>query len=251
MVLTRVRPGYQVLSAIFHIAKRPAKVAGEPGDAQFLRMQHTFIAKAAADIGGNYAHLCVVDAQHLGKPGADHMRHLGRGKNHQLVGPLIPVGEDRLALKRIHHLARKLITALDHHRCRSLLLLEIDIGRKRDKQVVIPVLVHTCGGVARLERVCKDRQFLQVKRDFFTQIFGQGAAAGDAHRNGLSDESYLAKGKRGLSRGLIAGEGGVGNDVGGANHVLAYEDGILVAGGLVDGADACMCEGTAQECHFA
>ena len=79
------------------------------------------------------------------------------------------------------------------------------------------------------------------------EVFGEGAAAGDAGGDGFADMAQLAGRERRLHRGAEAGEGGVGADgrdlgqVGGREHVR------LVARRLAQGGEAGMGDRAAEE----
>src|ERR1700728_4929713 len=113
MMLLAVGPRDEVLSAVFYVAEWTLEGQCEPGDANFLRLQHAFVAEAAADIGRDDADASFLDPDALGQSDTDNVRHLCRGVNHELVGLKNPIGDNRLAFERYHRLPRHRYLALD------------------------------------------------------------------------------------------------------------------------------------------
>ena len=111
-----VGAGNQMLATILDPAERRSELPSEPGDAQLFRLQHAFVAEAAAHVGRDHAHAALRDPEMLGDRGADHVRHLRRGMDHELVAARLPVRQHGLAFERVHRLPRHAVAAPHHDR---------------------------------------------------------------------------------------------------------------------------------------
>ena len=149
VMLARIGARHEVLAPVLDIAERPAEFEREPGDAQFFRLQHAFVAEAAAHVGRDHAHLPLFDAEKLRKAGANDVRHLGRGVDHELVAAVVPVGQHRLAFHRHHGLARERDLARDHDRRVLALGRKAAVVVEREEAVVVPFLVDPHAASAR------------------------------------------------------------------------------------------------------
>ncbi len=100
MMLPGIGAGDEMLAPILYPAHGMPPRQGEPGDADLLRLENAFVAEPAADIGRDDAQLPLLDAEAIGKAGADEMWHLGRGDDDELVVPVVPIGKHALAFER-------------------------------------------------------------------------------------------------------------------------------------------------------
>src|SRR2546427_9051235 len=100
MMLPGIGAGDEMLAPIPDPAHGMSQRPGEPRDADLLRLQNAFVAEAAADIGRDDAQLPLLDAETVGKPVADEMRHLCRSDDDKLIMPVVPVGKHALTFER-------------------------------------------------------------------------------------------------------------------------------------------------------
>ena len=131
-----------MLAPILDPAKRRLEFQREPRDAQLFGLQHAFVAEGAAHVGRDDAHAALRDPEMLGDRGPDHVRHLRRGIDHELVGARVPVRQHGLAFERVHHLARQAVAAPHHDRRGGGDLGDALVERRLQKQIVLPCFVQ-------------------------------------------------------------------------------------------------------------
>ncbi len=191
VVLARVGGGDQMLAAILDPAHRAVEMARQPAEADLLGLQQALPAEAAADVGRDHADALLRDAQALRQAVAHDVRHLGRGGEHELVEPVVPLGDCSFSLQGRHALARHAEGALDHHGRRCHRGVELaDHRRGLEEDVVGPVLVDERRTRAdRRAHVGVDGQCVEPDADRRRDVLGGGARVGDAHRDRLADEA--------------------------------------------------------------
>jgi hypothetical protein len=130
MVLAAVRAGGEVLAPILDPAQRMAELQRRPGESDFLAQQNALVAEAAADIGRDDADAPLLDAEALGKTGANDVRLLGRADENEVIEAAVASGDDAAAFQRAHDLARG--PQFAHDRLRRLGLdrskRDVDVG---------------------------------------------------------------------------------------------------------------------------
>lgn len=123
------------------------------------------------------------------------MRHLGRGVNDELPGPIVPERKDTLAFQRMHGLACARDVEVDDDRCRCCDRIDATVERRFEKEIVAPTVVQLHRvGLAPAVAGDDSRQFVIVDLDEFRQILSRRAIFAHAHGDGLADESYLFPG---------------------------------------------------------
>ncbi len=196
VMLATIGAGNQMLAAILDPAERPPEFQREPGDAELLGLQHALVAETAADIRRDDADAALRDAEVLGERGADHVRHLRRGIDHELAGPLLPVRQRGLAFDGVHGLPRHTIFAAHHDRRGRGHRGDALVERGLQEQVVLPRLMHERRRrFARRPRIDLGRQHVEVELGPAREVLGVGTGRGHAHRHRLADEAHLAMGK--------------------------------------------------------
>ena len=239
-----------MLAAILDPTERLSELEREPRDAELLRLQHAFVAEAAAHVGRDHAHAALRDPEMLGERGADHVRHLRRGMHHELAGALVPVRHHRLALERIHHLPRRAILAPHHHRRGRGNLRDSLVERGLQEQIVLPLLVHQGGWrIARRNRIDDGRKLIEVELYASGKVFRLRACCRDAHGDGLADEADLVLRQRRIIGRLEAGQSELRLHRADSD-VRAHEHRRFGPRRLADGADTGVRQGAAQECHL-
>ena len=249
VMLAGIGPGRQMLAPVLDPAISTFMRHGEPGDRHLLRLQQAFIAEAATDIGWADADARLVEAQALRQAGADQMRHLGRGDDNQLVGLEIPVGDEALALHRMHALPGGPVFPHHLHRrgLRHLLDAAVEIGDKAE--IVAPFLMHQ-RGVLRLALLAfgNRRQLVEIDGDQLRQVLRLGPAGGDAQRDALTDIAHLLMRQRIIGGQFVARQAGPGDDRGDRRrHIGPEEHLILPPLRLGEAADMGMRHRAAQE----
>ena len=74
-----------MLAPVLDPADGMAAAKREPAEADFLGKQNALVAEAAADVGRDDADAAFLQAEAFGEAGANDMRHLARGMEHELV----------------------------------------------------------------------------------------------------------------------------------------------------------------------
>jgi hypothetical protein len=246
-MFTAVGAGNQMLAAILDPTERRSELPSEPGDAQLFRLQHAFVAEAAADVGRDHAHAALRDPEMLGDRGADHVRHLRRGMDHELVAARLPVRQHGLAFERVHRLPRHAVAAPHHDRRGQCDVGDALVERRLQKQVVLPGGVHQRGRrVTPRNRVDDGGQRFEVELHAPDKVLALGAGCGHAHRDRFTDEAHFAARQRRILGRLEAGQAELGLDRSNI-EVLGDEDRRLRPRRLADGTDAGVGERAAQE----
>ena len=236
-----------MLAPVLDPAKRRFECQRQPGDAQLFGLQHAFVAEGAAHVGRDDAHAALRDPEMLGDRGPDHVRHLRRGIDHELVGARVPVRQHGLAFERVHHLARQAVAAPHHDRRGGGDLGDALVERRLQKQIVLPRFVHERGRcVASRDRIDDGGERLELELYPAGQILALGTRRGHAHRDGFADEAHLPARQRRILGGLEAGQAELGLDRADI-EVFGDEDRRLRALRLADGQDAGVGERAAQE----
>ena len=204
MVLAAVRARDQMLAAILDPAHRMAAAQGEPCERHLLGQQDALVAEAAAHVGGDDAHLAMIEAQAFRKPGAHDVRHLAGGIEGELFEPGIPPGDHAAALDRRHGLARGANFARHLDR-RVQRLGDVDFDRSFEKDIVAPMFVHQrAARRARRQHVVHGRQLVEIERDGTGDVLGLRARRRHAHGDQLADMANLVGCERRLFRDLEA-----------------------------------------------
>ena len=173
---------HQMLAAILDPAHRMIELERQRGDHHLLRREPRLDAEAAADIGRDDADAPLLDAECLGKAEAERVRHLGRAVDHELVEPMVAIGQNRAALERHAGLAVHAIVAPHHDR--GLARGRVDVAALHhplDVEIVAPMLVQQAGrAVHRGGGIDDRRQHLVFDGHGSGDVFGFGAGGGDA-----------------------------------------------------------------------
>ena len=238
----------QALAPVLDPADRVAQMAREVAGDDFLRHQHALIAEPAADIGRHHADRFLRQAEAFREAGADDMRHLRRGMEHDLLQPAVPFGDQPAALDRRHMLAgRAQAAAYDDRRAVADGVLA-DIGAAFEEDIVAPMVVQQRRARrAPGQHVADGREFLVTDFDQLRQILRRRAGGGDADGDRLADMAHAVGGEDGLGGGFEAGQGGDGGDRLHDGQIGRGEHGVLEPGGFADGVDAGMAERAADE----
>ena len=250
MMLAAIGVGGQVLTAILEPAHRMAAAKREPAEADFLGEQDSLVAKAAADVGRDDPDAAFLQAEAFGEAGANDMRHLACGMEHELVGAMVEHGDRAAPLDRRHALAPGRDRARDLDR-RIEGRGDAGVDESLEEDVVAPVLVHERGArLARRPHVADGRQLLEVQSHARRDILSFSARWGDAHGDELADMPDLAGRQRRLLGDLEAGQ---------SRHRPDRSDGVQVRGGEhpapngfgdVDAANSGVGERAADEGHI-
>jgi hypothetical protein len=180
------------------------------------------------------------------------MRNLRRGVDDQLVGPVIPVGDDGLAFKRHHRLPRHGHFALDHDGGIARMLLEAVVVVERQEEIVVPILVHArIGRAACRMRVDQRRKLVEIELDLFGEILGGGARRRDGHGDKLADKAHLALRQRVLHRRFVARHRARRRYRIDAGQIGSDEHRGFAVRRLGDAAQDGVRHGAAQESHLA
>ena len=238
-----------MLALVLDPAHGMAQLAPERGDHQLLGIKDVLDAEAAADIGGDDMHLALFHGQELRHPRPDLMRKLARIVNRQLVEPVIPEGEDGAPFHRHADLAVHAVFALHHDRRRFARRLDVaEIDRFLDEEIVAPFLVEERrAGCHRRQHVGDRRQLVIGDLDPLDEILRLVAGRGDAHRDGLADESDFAAGEAGQHRRLEAGDVRHRADRQDTGEIRGDEDAVADARRNFDRLQPRMRHGAAQE----
>ena len=102
-------------------------------------------------------------------------------------------------------------------------------------------------GIARARHLDHRRQFVEVERHHFGDIFGFGARLGDTGRQRLADMAHLLARQHRLYRAAKSRQTGIGTDALHAVEIGHDEDFVLVALWLDDAAHQRMRRRTAHE----
>ena len=248
MMLAGIGAGGEVLAPVLDPAQRPAGAHRRPRDRDLLGLEHALVAEAAAHVGGDHAHVRLVEPQELREPGADEMRHLGGCVHHELSLALVVAGEHRLAFHRHHALAGGAVLALDDDRGAHPDRLDVAVDRGCQEEIVVPLVVHSgCAGPARGEAVGDRGQRFEVELHRLGDVLGLGPGRGDAERHALAGEAHLAAGERRIVGRLVRGQARLGADRAHAFHVPGGEHPARVPLGDGDGSDTGMGEGASHE----
>ena len=193
-----MRPGQQVLVAILDPAHRVIEFERQRGEDDFLRVEPGLGAEPAADIGRNDAKPVLVDTESFGNRDANGMRRLGRAVDHDLVEPVIAVGQHGAAFHRRPRLPVHPVFALDDDLRIARRRLDVAAGDGAlDEEVVAPMLMdERAAGVERCRCVDHCVEHLEVDDDAGGDVFRLGAGRRDAGGDRLADIAHLVGGER-------------------------------------------------------
>ena len=251
VVLPGVCPRHQMFAAIFSPADRPPGFQGHPGHRYLFRLQHAFVAKAAADIGGDHPDLALIHSQAFRQTGTDQMWNLGRSVDDQLPGLFIPMCQSALALHRIHALPGSVVFALDHNGGPVADAVDVAVEFGGEEQVVAPVFMQKCRtGFARFQCIDNRRQRLKIDLDHLGDVLGLGARGGDADGNAFADKAHLVLCQRVLVGGVVSRQGGQRPDGGDIGQIGGREHPAGKLRRFGDALDTAVRDGTAHECGF-
>jgi hypothetical protein len=129
--------------------------------------------------------------------------------------------------------------------------LEVHVGRRRQKQVVAPMLVHErrTRPPAR-QHVVNGGQGLEIGVDLGGKVFSLGTRGRNAHGDQLADVADFAGGENGLNGRLEPGQRGVGPDRRDAVQILSDEDAVADGRRNLDRLDARVRQGASQKRHL-
>ena len=100
MMVAGMRRGQQMLVAVLDPAHRVVEFQRQRGEDDLLRIEPRLGAEAAADIGRDDPDAALVDPENLADRDAHRVRRLGRGVDHDLVEPVVAIGQHAAALHR-------------------------------------------------------------------------------------------------------------------------------------------------------
>ena len=213
MVFAAVGVGGKLLVPVLDPADRAVEADGEGGADEFFGQQDALVAEAAADVGRDDADLALVEAEAFGEAGLGDVRHLGGGGDDQLLEPGVPFGQHAAAFEGGHALPGRAQAAGDAGGGDGVEAGEVVVAGGFEEGVVGPVFVDAGGaGCAGAQHVGDGGERVVVEFALAGEVFGEGAAAGDAGGDGFADVAQLAGRERRLHRrgGSRAGRSGRG-----------------------------------------
>ena len=135
------------------------------------------------------------------------MRRLRRGVDHDLVEPIVAIGEHAAAFERRARLPphAEFAGRRDIGRARR----GIDVAALQDMldiEIVAPLLMHRVTAAAHVARRVDHRfQYLEIDRDGIGEVFRLAARGRDAGGDRLADIAHLVGGERRPGRRFGAG----------------------------------------------
>ena len=248
-VLARMRRCNQMLAAILDPAQRLSELQRQRGDRDLLRIEVVLDPETAADIGRDHPQLRFGQSDRLRQHGANDVRKLGGAVDDELVEPALVMREHAAAFERHAGVPLHAQAFVNGHRRAGADGLQVaGLDPRLRKDVVGPVVMDgSRAGGERDVDIPDRRQFLEVDGAGLRDVFRLGARGCDADADEIADEADFVGSKRGIFRIFESGRGShrddrfCERDVGGEEHAAA------VARRYLDGADAPVCDGAAQE----
>src|SRR3954452_9864783 len=93
MVVAGVRRRQEMLVAVLEPAHREIEFKRQRGEDDLLRIEPRLRAETAADIRGDDAYAALLQPEDLAERLPHRVRRLGRGVDHDLVEPVVAIGE--------------------------------------------------------------------------------------------------------------------------------------------------------------
>ena len=166
MVVAGMRGGLEMLGAVLDPAHRMVELQRECRQDDLLGVEPRLRPEPAADIGRDDPDGALVDAEDLAKGDPHGMRGLGRGIDHDLVQPMVAIGEHRTPFERRARLPVHAVAARHRDLGRACSRLDVaTFDRPLEVEIVAPLLVDEGGAAAHLARgVDHRRQHLEIDR---------------------------------------------------------------------------------------
>ena len=112
-VIAAVERGREILAAVLDPRDRAAQMSGRPDRHDVFRHERHLLAERAAHVRRHHAQIRLREAEHVGKPGAQHVRHLHRGGERHPTGGRIEGGVRATRFQRQRALAPRADLDLD------------------------------------------------------------------------------------------------------------------------------------------
>ena len=251
VMLAAVGVGGELLSAVLDPPHRMVSVHRDPSEHDLLGEQDTLVAESAADVGDDDAHLILIEPETLRESGADDVRHLARGMEHEHPEPPVPVREHPAALDRRHALARGAKRAGDGYRGLASDSGQVAIDHRLEKHVVAPLRMQQRRiRSTRVEHVGDGGELFEVERHAARQILRRGPRFSHAGGDQLAGVADAAGGEHRLLGDLEARQAGARDDGLHSSEIGGGEDSLpLGTRGLGHAAHPCVRERAAHERH--
>ena len=105
----------KMLAAVFDPAHRMVDFERQRRDHRLFGRQPRLRAEAAADVGRDHPDAAFLEIEHLGQSQPDDVRDLRRAVDHELIEPMVAIGEHRASLERHRDLpVHPVVAAHDH-----------------------------------------------------------------------------------------------------------------------------------------
>ena len=205
-VIAAVERGREVLAAVLDPRHCAAQMARRPDRHDVFRHERHLLAERAAHVRRHHAQIRLRHAEHVGEPGAQHVRHLHRGGERHPAGGRIEGGVRAARLQRQRALAARADLDLD------------DLGgtgERRGRAGVDPAFDQDVAGGLRMHerrargerRVDIDHGILglEVDHHLLRQILGLRGRGGDHRRDRLADVADPIRREDGLLDGDVVG----------------------------------------------
>ncbi len=207
VMVAGMRRGQQMLAAVLDPAHRVIELERQCRQDDLFRVEPGLGPEPAADIGSDDADAALLDVEDLGQCDAHGMRRLGRGVDHDLVEPIVAIGEHAAAFERRARLPLHAKFAGHRHIGRARRGIDVAaLQRVLDVEVVAPLLVHRVAAAAHVARRVDHRvQYLEIDRDGIGEVFRLAARRRNAGGDRLADIAHLVGGERRPGRRFGAG----------------------------------------------
>ena len=180
--------------AILDPAHRMIEFERERGEDDLFRIEPRLRAEAAADIGRDDADAAQLDAENFADRDAHRVRRLGRGVDHDLVEPVVAIGEDAAAFHRRAGLPVHAVFAGHGDRRPRARRLRCRRPRSSAPEQVVAEATRARGAglpPRSRARIHHRVERLVVDRDGGGEVLGFGAGRRDAGGDRLADIAHL------------------------------------------------------------
>ncbi len=202
MMIASVSAGQQMFVALLNPAHRVIELKRQRREYDFLGIEPGFWSKSTTHIGRDDSDTTLLEPENFTERDTQRVRRLRRGINHDLIEPVIAIGENAATLHRSSGLSVHPVFAANRdvrgpHGGFEVAALE----RPLLEQVVAEVFVHKAGA-SRARSRCSDHrvEWLKMNSDRGGEILSFCTRSRDAGGDRFADIPHFVSRKRGPRR---------------------------------------------------